>query len=121
MKNRSHPLFAVGLAAAVFSLVFALANPLMQAGLISAELLRREIASGHLAVRVTSVLVGISFFILFWRVSRESGFQWSTGHDPEDDHRQMERERRRGAKATGDPRGSRGPLDTVRVQVHVRV
>ncbi|MFC8981092.1 hypothetical protein ACFU3J_25595 [Streptomyces sp. NPDC057411] len=97
MRNRLHPLFAVGLAAAAFSMVFALANPLMQGELLTVELLRQEIASGHLALRVTSVLVGISFCILFWRVSRESGFQSSMGHDPEDDHRQFQRERRRGA------------------------
>lgn len=97
MRNRLHPLFVVGLAAGVFSMSYALVNPLLQTKLLSVELLRQEIASGHLALRVTSVLVGISFFILFWRVSREPAFQWSWGHDPEGDHRQMEREWRRGA------------------------
>lgn len=75
---------------------YALANPLLQIELLSVEHLKQEIASGQLALRASSVLVGVSFFILFWRVSREPVLQLSLGSDPEGDYRQMLREWRRG-------------------------
>ncbi|WP_432165544.1 hypothetical protein [Streptomyces sp. bgisy031] len=85
-----------GLAAATFSLCYALTNPLLQAEHLSVRLLRAEIANGHLALRVTSVVVGFSFFLMFWRVSRDPAPRWSMGHAPEEDSRLLEREMRRG-------------------------
>lgn len=95
--NRLHPFFAAGLAASTFAFIYALLNPLLQPEHLSVQLLREEIANGHLALRTTSVIIGISFFLMYWRVSREAAPQWSGGTDPEEDYRHFLREMKRGS------------------------
>jgi hypothetical protein len=88
--------FAVGVAAAVASLVYALLNPVLQTEHLSAEFLQAEIANGRLALRATSVIAGISFCLLLWRVSREPPPEWTGGSDPEADYRTFLEEAERG-------------------------
>jgi hypothetical protein len=95
--NRLHLSFAVGIAAAVFSIAYSILNPLYQLEHVSVSLLRQEIASGHLALRVTSVVIGISFCILFKRVASEPpASSWTSGTDPDEDYRLYLAEAQRG-------------------------
>ncbi|MFE7230405.1 hypothetical protein ACFVAF_06985 [Streptomyces sp. NPDC057596] len=94
--NRLHLSFCAGLACAASAMVYALLNPLLQVSDFSAAHLRDEIANGHLALRATSLIIGFSFCVIFWRVAHEKAPEYSMGADPEKDLRTMTQEARRG-------------------------
>jgi hypothetical protein len=64
---------AVGLAAAVFSAAFAVLNVVLQLSVVNRDFLIAEIASGRLALRVTSVVVVVAFAQLLIAMSEDEG------------------------------------------------
>jgi hypothetical protein len=96
-QNRLHPSFTVGIAAAAFSVAYSILNLLLQIEHVSVGHLRVEIADGRLALRVTSVVVGVSFCLVLRRLAKEEPVPESSGGaDPDLDYRIYLAERRRG-------------------------